>query len=69
MFDSIVKVTLGLILIVIVIAIGPLAIMWSIMEWYNVLVKGSDPWTFSVWFATVILATALRANVTVKRKD
>ena len=61
------KILMGLALIVFFIAIGPLAIIWGVIEWYDVLVKGADPWTLRVWFATVILATALRANVSVKR--
>lgn len=61
------KIVLGIALVIFLIAIGPLAIIWSVMEWREVLVNGADPWNIWVWLATVVLAAALRANVTVKR--
>jgi hypothetical protein len=54
-----------LVLIALVI-VGPLIIIWSMNTLFPVLAIPYDIWT---WLATVFLFAAVRANVTVKRRD
>jgi hypothetical protein len=57
----------ALILVVIaLVIIGPLIIIWSMNTLFPVLAIPYDIWT---WLATVFLFAAVRANVTVKRRD
>ena len=63
------KIILVIALIIFMLAIGPFLVIWSILEWKNVLVNGADPWTLNLWCATILIGAFLRANVTVKRKD
>jgi heme A synthase len=66
MFDSIVKVVLAIALIVVLVAIGPWLVIWSLNTLFPVL---AIEFTFWTWFAVVIMGTFFRANVTIKRKD
>jgi hypothetical protein len=66
MFDSIVKVVIGLALIVVLLAIGPWLVIWSLNTLFPVL---AIEFTFWTWCAVVVMGTFFRANVSVKRKD
>ena len=66
MFDSILKVTLAIALILVLLAIGPWLVIWSLNTLFPTL---AIQFTFWTWCAVVILGTFLRANVTIKRKD
>ena len=66
MFDSIVKVTLAIAIVVILLAIGPWLVIWSLNTLVPVL---AIEFTFWTWAAVVIMGTFFRANVTIKRKD
>ena len=66
MFDSILKVVLALALVVVLIAIGPWLVIWSLNTLFPVL---AIEFTFWTWFAVVVMGTFFRANVSVKRKD
>ena len=66
MVDSIVKVVIGIALIVLLLAIGPWLVIWSLNTLFPVL---AIQFTFWTWCAVVILGTFFRANVSVKRKD
>jgi len=66
MFDSIVKVTLAIALIIVLLAIGPWLVIWSLNTLFPVL---AIQFTFWTWCAVVIMGVFFRANVTVKRKD
>jgi len=66
MFDSIVKVTLAIALIVVIMAIGPWLVIWSLNTLFPLL---AIEFTFWTWCAVVIMGTFFRANVSVKRRD
>jgi heme A synthase len=66
MFDSILKVVLAIALVVVLIAIGPWLVIWSLNTLFPVL---AIEFTFWTWFAVVVMGTFFRANVSVKRKD
>ena len=66
MFDSIIKVTLAIALVVVIMAIGPWLVIWSLNTLFPVL---AIEFTFWTWFAVVVMGTFFRANVTIKRKD
>jgi len=66
MLDSIVKVTLAIALIVVLLAIGPWLVIWSLNTLFPTL---AIEFTFWTWCAVVIMGTFFRANVAVKRKD
>jgi hypothetical protein len=63
------KIIVVIALVIFLLAIGPFLVIWSVLEWKNVLVNGADPWTLNLWCATILIGAFLRANVTVKRKD
>lgn len=60
------KLLLAIALIVFLLAIGPILVIWSLNILFPAL---AVPYTLETWAAVVILGGALRANVTVKRKD
>ena len=66
MFDSIVKVIIGIALIVVIMAIGPWLVIWSLNTLFPLL---AIEFTFWTWCAVVVMGTFFRANVSVKRKD
>lgn len=60
------NIVLGIILVVVLLAIGPLLVIWSLNTLFPVL---AIPYTIWTWAAIILLGTFLRANVSVKRKD
>jgi hypothetical protein len=66
MFDSIIKVTLAIAVVVVLLAIGPWLVIWSLNTLFPVL---AIEFTFWTWCAVMIMGVFFRANVTVKRKD
>ena len=66
MLDTTVKVILGIFLIILLAALGPWLVVWSLNTLFPVL---AIEFTFWTWCAVVILGVFFRANVTVKRKD
>lgn len=66
MFESVFKLILAVALILVLLAIGPWLVIWSLNTLFPVL---AIEFTFWTWCAVVILGTFLRANVSVKRKD
>ena len=66
MLDSAVKVTLAIALVVLLAALGPWLVVWSLNTLFPVL---AIEFTFWTWCAVVILGVFFRANVTVKRRD
>ena len=66
MLDSILKLALAIALVVVIMAIGPWLVIWSLNTLFPVL---AIEFTFWTWGAVVIMGTFFRANVSVKRKD
>ena len=66
MLDTTIKVALAIAVIVLLAAIGPWLVVWSLNTLFPVL---AIEFTFWTWCAVVILGVFFRANVTVKRKD
>lgn len=60
------KIVIGIILILALIVIGPLATIWALLNIRD-MITGSDPWTWQNWLSIVILGTFFRAQVSVKR--
>lgn len=52
--------------VIFLIIVGPLITIWSLNTLFPVL---AIPYTIWTWLATVFLFAAVRANVSVKRKD
>lgn len=61
-----IKIMIGIVLIVILVAAGPLLVIWALNTVFPALAIAYTVWT---WLAVLILGTFLRANVSVKRKD
>ena len=66
MLDTTIKVALGIFLIILLAALGPWLVVWSLNTLFPTL---AIEFTFWTWCAVVILGVFFRANVTVKRKD
>ena len=66
MLDTTIKVALGIFLIILLAALGPWLVVWSLNTLFPVL---AIEFTFWTWCAVVILGVFFRANVTVKRRD
>ena len=66
MFDSMIKIVLAIALILVLLAIGPWLVIWSLNTLFPLL---AIDFTFWTWAAVVIMGTFFRANVTIKRKD
>jgi hypothetical protein len=66
MFDTMLKLVLAIAVVVVLIAIGPWLVIWSLNTLFPVL---AIEFTFWTWGAVVIMGTFFRANVSVKRKD
>ena len=66
MFDTMLKLVLAIALILVLLAIGPWLVIWSLNTLFPVL---AIEFTFWTWCAVVIMGTFFRANVSVKRKD
>jgi len=52
--------------VIFLIIVGPLITIWSLNTLFPILAIPYNIWT---WLATVFLFAAVRANVSVKRKD
>jgi tryptophan-rich sensory protein len=52
--------------VIFLIIVGPLITIWSLNTLFPIL---AIPYTIWTWLATVFLFAAIRANVSVKRKD
>lgn len=59
-----IKIVFAIVLIVVLLAIGPWLVIWSLNTLFPVL---AIEFTFWTWAAVIILGTFLRANVSVKR--
>jgi hypothetical protein len=66
MLDTTIKVALGIFLIILLAALGPWLVVWSLNTLFPTL---AIEFTFWTWCAVVILGVFFRANVTVKRRD
>ena len=66
MFDTMLKLVLAIALILVLLAIGPWLVIWSLNTLFPVL---AIEFTFWTWCAVVVMGTFFRANVNVKRKD
>jgi hypothetical protein len=64
--DNIFKIAVGIVLIVVLLAIGPWLVIWSMNTLFPALMIEFTFWT---WCAVVIMGTFLRANVSIKRTD
>lgn len=62
--SDMIKILAAIVLIVVLLAIGPWLVIWSLNTLFPVL---AIQFTFWTWAAVIILGTFLRANVSVKR--
>ena len=62
--SDIIKIVLGIVLIIAIIAIGPLLTLWAANTLFPAL---AIPYTLETWFATVVLGAFFRAKVNVKK--
>jgi hypothetical protein len=63
---DVLKIVVGIVLILFLLAIGPWLVIWALNTLFPVL---AIQFTFWTWCAVVIMGVFFRANVTVKRKD
>ena len=63
---DVLKIVVGIVLILFLLAIGPWLVIWALNTLFPVL---AIQFTFWTWCAVVVLGTFFRANVSVKRKD
>lgn len=61
---DVIKLLFGLALIIVVIAIGPLATIWAVNTLFPVV---AIPYTLETWFAVVLLGAFLRSKVSLKK--
>ena len=66
MLDTVIKFALAIAVVVVIMAIGPWLVIWSLNTLFPVL---AIEFTFWTWCAVVIIGTFFRANVSVKRRD
>ena len=66
MFDTMLKLVLAIAVVVVIMAIGPWLVIWSLNTLFPVL---AIEFTFWTWAAVVVMGTFFRANVSVKRRD
>ena len=66
MLDTTIKIVLAIAVVVLIAALGPWLVVWSLNTLFPVL---AIEFTFWTWCAVVVLGTFFRANVSVKRKD
>ena len=64
MLDTTIKIVLAIAVVVLLAALGPWLVVWSLNTLFPVL---AIEFTFWTWCAVVILGVFFRANVTVKR--
>jgi len=58
------KILLLVVLAVVLVLLAPLAVVWSLNILFPAL---TIPYTVETWLAVVVLASAIRANVSVKK--
>jgi hypothetical protein len=58
------KILLLVVLAVVLVLLAPLAVVWSLNILFPEL---TIPYTLETWLAVVVLASAIRANVSVKK--
>lgn len=64
--SKLIGVLFAIALVVVILAIGPLATIWSA----NTLFPGlAIPYSIETWVAVIILGAFFRANVSIKKKD
>jgi hypothetical protein len=61
---DIIKIILAIAVIVLIIAIGPLATIWAVNTLFPVV---AIPYTLETWFAVVLLGAFLRSKVSLKK--
>jgi heme A synthase len=66
MLDSVVKVTMAIAVIVLLAALGPWLVIWSLNTLFPSL---AIEFGLATWAAVIILGMFFRANVSVKRRD
>ena len=66
MLDTLIKFALAIAVVVVIMAIGPWLVIWSLNTLFPVL---AIEFTFWTWCAVVIIGAFFRANVSVKRRD
>ena len=64
--NNLIKIAVAAVLIVVLVALGPWLVIWSLNTLFPVL---AIEFTFWTWAAVIILGTFLRANVSVKRTN
>ena len=64
--NDLIKIAVAAVLIVVLVALGPWLVIWSLNTLFPVL---AIEFTFWTWAAVIILGTFLRANVSVKRTN
>jgi hypothetical protein len=69
MFKNTLVVLMAAALLIVLVVAGPLVIIWSILEWKEVLVNGADPWNWRLWLATLFIGVFIRGNVKISKKD
>lgn len=62
--NDIIKIVMGLALIIVMIAIGPVLTIWALNTLFPVL---AIPYTIGTWFAVVVLGTFIKSKVSVKK--
>ena len=61
---DLIKIVLAIVVIVAIIAIGPLATIWAANTLFPVL---AIPYTLETWFAVVIFGAFIRSKVSLKK--
>ena len=64
--SNVIKLALAVVLVIVLLALGPWLVIWSLNTMFPAL---AIEFTFWTWCAVIILGTFFRANVSVKRKD
>ena len=62
--SDVIKLILAIAFIVFIIAIGPIATIWSANTLFPAL---AIPYTIETWFAVVVLGAFIRAKVSIKK--
>ena len=64
MFDSMIKIVLAIALILVLLAIGPWLVIWSLNTLFPILVI---PYTWQTWLAVLIMSAFFQTKVSVKK--
>ena len=62
--NKLATIVLMIILVIVLIAIGPIVVIWALNTLFPIL---AIQFTFYTWLAVVILGAFLRANVSIKK--